>query len=114
MRRRLLLAAPLAAAASLAIGGAPARAATSATVVSEKWLGPREVDLTGHSPANNRDIPGRLLVPPGWARTATRTWPVLYLLHGGNDDYTSWTRETDIVALSTAAPVLVVMPDAGR
>lgn len=96
-----------------AIGG-QAGGAGSATVVAERWLDPRQVDLTVHSAVNNRDYPVRMLVPPGWSRTATRTWPVLYLLHGGNDDYTSWTRETDIEQLSAAAGVLVVMPEAGR
>jgi S-formylglutathione hydrolase FrmB len=99
--------------------GAAAVAATGAgtdttSVVAENWLGPREVDLTVHSAVNGRDVPVRLLVPAGWSRTATTTWPVLYLLHGGNDDYTSWTRETDIAALSANTPVLIVMPDAGR
>jgi len=89
-------------------------ARAAASVVSEHWLDSRQVDLTVYSAANNRDYPVRLLVPAGWSRTATRTWPVLYLLHGGNDDYTSWTRETDIEALSSSAQVLVVMPDAGR
>jgi diacylglycerol O-acyltransferase/trehalose O-mycolyltransferase len=92
--------------------GTPARAAAPA-VVAEHWLDSREVDLTVHSPANDKDFPVRLLVPAGWSRTAGRTWPVLYLLHGGNDNYTSWTRETDIEALSAAAQVLIVMPDAG-
>ena len=39
---------------------------------------------------------------------------MLYLLHGGNDDYTSWTRETDIEQLSANAQALIVMPEAGR
>jgi S-formylglutathione hydrolase FrmB len=99
-------------AGSLFAGGA-ARA-DGATVVAEHWFDSREVDLTVHSPANNRDYPVRLLVPTGWSRTATRTWPVLYLLHGGNDDYTSWTRETDIEAFSATNQVLIVMPEAGR
>jgi S-formylglutathione hydrolase FrmB len=90
-----------------------AQAATT-SVVSEHWFDSREVDLTVFSAANNRDYPVRLLVPAGWSRTATRTWPVLYLLHGGNDDYTSWTRETDVEALSASAQVLIVMPEAGR
>jgi len=89
-------------------------AAAGATVVAEHWLDSREVDLTVHSPANNHDYPVRLLVPTGWSPAADRTWPVLYLLHGGNDDYTSWTRETDVEALSAAAQVLIVMPEAGR
>jgi len=88
--------------------------AAAAAVVGEHWLDSRTVDLTVHSTANNRDLPVRVLVPAGWSRTATRTWPVLYLLHGGNDDYTSWTRETDIEQLSADAQVLIVMPEAGR
>lgn len=103
----------LAAAGTLVAGGGVALAA-GATVVAEHWLDSREVDLTVHSPANDRDYPVRLLVPAGWSPTASRTWPVLYLLHGGNDDYTSWTRETDIEAFSATAQVLIVMPDAGR
>jgi len=114
MARRVtqLVATVLAVAVAGLAPAAPARAATA--VVAERWLDARTVDLTVHSAANNRDYPVRLLVPTGWSRTATRTWPVLYLLHGGNDDYTSWTRETDIEALSATRQVLVVMPEAGR
>src|SRR5690349_19258240 len=100
--------------AATMIGGTAVRAADTATVLSERWLDSRTVDLTVQSPANNRALPVRLLVPAGWSRTSTRTWPVLYLLHGGNDDYTSWTRETDIEQLSANAQVLIVMPEAGR
>jgi diacylglycerol O-acyltransferase/trehalose O-mycolyltransferase len=38
---------------------------------------------------------------------------VLYLLHGCCDDYTSWTRQTDVAALTAGTDVLVVMPEAG-
>jgi S-formylglutathione hydrolase FrmB len=107
--RRAVLSGVLGATVAAAGGRAAAAAAPA-----ENWLGPRTVDLTVHSAANNRDLPVRLIVPPGWSRTAATTWPVLYLLHGGNDDYTSWTRETDIVALSAATPMLIVMPEAGR
>jgi len=111
--RRVVLFGVLGAMAAAA-GDNTAMAAGTTTVVSENWLGPREVDLIVRSAANNRDLPVRLLVPPGWSRTATTTWPVLYLLHGGNDDYTSWTRETDIEELSAGTPVLIAMPEAGR
>jgi S-formylglutathione hydrolase FrmB len=115
MARRLVLVAALVLAVTGAVPARATEAATeAATVVAERWLTPREVDLTVHSPANGRDLPVRLLVPPGWSRTAERTWPVLYLLHGGNDDYTSWTRETDVEELSAGSPALVVMPEAGR
>ncbi len=88
--------------------------ADSSYVVSEHWRSPREVDLTVHSAANGKNYPVRLLVPAGWSPTAARTWPVLYLMHGGKDDYTSWTRETDIVSRSASMGALVVMPEAGR
>ena len=38
---------------------------------------------------------------------------MLYLLHGAGNDYTSWTRETDVEALTADLPLLVVMPEAG-
>lgn len=98
----------------------PAQAAPSvpaddgARVVAERWLDHRTADLTISSPAVGEDVPVRVLTPPGWSPTANRTWPVLYLLQGVGDDYTSWTRETDVEELSAPADVLVVMPDAGR
>ncbi|MFD0541098.1 alpha/beta hydrolase-fold protein [Actinomadura luteofluorescens] len=56
----------------------------------------------------------RLLLPPGWSRHAERTWPALWLLHGGVDDYTAWTRDTDVAELTAGTGVIVVMPDGGR
>jgi diacylglycerol O-acyltransferase/trehalose O-mycolyltransferase len=112
-RYALLLLTVLLAAGTVVGAGHPAHAAP-ATLVSERWLDSRTVDLTVRSPANNRALPVRVIVPAGWSRTATRTWPVLYLLHGGNDDYTSWTRETDIEQLSANVQALIVMPEAGR
>lgn len=85
-----------------------------ATVVKETRLDARTYDLTVSSPAIGGDVPVRLLVPPGWSPTANRTWPVLFLLQGCGDDYTSWTRETDVEELSASSDVLVVMPDGGR
>lgn len=38
---------------------------------------------------------------------------MLYLLHGAHDDYTSWTRETDIEAFTEGRNLIVAMPDAG-
>lgn len=113
-RRRALLLLPVLLATGTAVGVGSAAHAAAGKVVSERWLGPRTVDLTVESPANHRSLPVRVIVPAGWSRDATRTWPVLYLLHGGNDDYTSWTRETDIERLSADAQVLIVMPEAGR
>lgn len=41
-------------------------------------------------------------------------FPVLYLLHGLSDDYSSWQRRTSIERYVQALPLIVVMPDGGR
>jgi S-formylglutathione hydrolase FrmB len=38
---------------------------------------------------------------------------VLYLLHGADSDYRSWTRYGDAQAITARAPLIVVMPDGG-
>ncbi len=93
--------------------GAPARA-DEARVVAEKTVAPRTVDLTIRSPAMDGRKNVRLLLPAGWSRTADRTWPTLWLLHGGVDDYTAWTRDTDVARLTAGSDVIVVMPEGGR
>ncbi|GIH78425.1 alpha/beta hydrolase [Planobispora longispora] len=85
-----------------------------ARVVAEKWLGPRTLDILISSPSVNAMLPVRLLLPPGWSKKAERTWPVLYLLHGGADNYTSWTRMTGVEELTENVGAIVVMPEAGR
>jgi len=92
----------------------PAAKAGKARVVSEKWFSPRMVDLQISSPAVNAVLPVRVLVPNGWSKKANRTWPVLYLLHGGADNYTSWTRMTDIASKAANMDAIIVMPEAGR
>ncbi|GAA2872843.1 alpha/beta hydrolase family protein [Streptosporangium fragile] len=85
-----------------------------ARVVKERWLGQRMVDIHISSPSVNAVLPVRLLLPEGWSKGARRTWPVLYLLHGGADDYTSWTRMTNIAATTENMDAIIVMPEAGR
>ncbi|MGI5164152.1 alpha/beta hydrolase [Spirillospora sp. CA-253888] len=92
----------------------PAGGGSGAVVVAESAVAPRTLDLTIDSPALGERRKVRLLTPRGWSRGASRTWPVLWLLHGGVDDYTAWTRETDVERLTAASDVLVVMPDGGR
>ncbi|MFG2007161.1 alpha/beta hydrolase [Spirillospora sp. NPDC048911] len=92
----------------------PVMASAEATVVNETMVASRTLDLTVESPAMGGREKVRLLLPPGWSRTASRTWPTLWLMHGGVDDYTSWTRDTDVEELTAASDVLVVMPNGGR
>lgn len=112
--RRALLAGTTALAAAPLLGAGAAHATPrTVRVVSEVRLDARTLDLTVASPALGARATVRLLLPTGWRPGAGRSWPVLYLLHGAWDDHTSWTRETDVAALTEDAGVLVVMPDAG-
>lgn len=92
--------------------GAAVTADTGATVSGEAWVDGRTLDLTITSPSTERSTSHvRLLLPSGWSRTATRTWPVLFVLHGGFDDYKSWTSKTDIEQLAASRQAIIVMPD---
>ncbi|WP_208036214.1 alpha/beta hydrolase [Streptomyces cyanogenus] len=71
-------------------------------------------DLTVWSPAMDRTVPVRVIFPKSWYREPRRSYPTLYMLHGGEDDYTSWTRETDVEDLANDAEALIVMPDGGK
>ncbi|GAB7105958.1 alpha/beta hydrolase family protein [Streptomyces phaeofaciens JCM 4814] len=85
-----------------------------ARVTAVKSIDDRMIDLTVRSPAMGTSIPVRVILPASWSSEPKATFPVLYMFHGGDDDYTSWTRETDVEALAKNADVLVVMPDAGK
>lgn len=110
------LAALFGATATATAGATTRRAATSpaaAVAPTVTQLGPRTLDVSLPSAALGRSAPVRLVLPPSFATQPGRTYPVLYLLHGAHDDYTSWTRETDIVAFTEGRELIVAMPDAG-
>ncbi|AEW92431.1 MULTISPECIES: alpha/beta hydrolase [Streptomycetaceae] len=120
--RRAALARLLAVAAGAAVARPPSAAAATpadataddgARVVATTWLDARTADLVVDSPAVGARVPLRLLLPAGWAGRPERTWPVLHLLHGAHDDYTSWTRETGIAGFTADKDVITVMPSAG-
>jgi diacylglycerol O-acyltransferase / trehalose O-mycolyltransferase len=115
---------------SLAVGVAPAQAScspvgvssddgSSITCVTYPTAGDtRLADLTIHSTANNANEIVRVLFPTNYASQPSRTWPSLYLLHGGsvggNSSHVDWTANTDIEARTASANALVIMPDAGN
>lgn len=94
--------------------GTPEPHHAEARVTAVKTIDDRMRDLTVSSPAMGMSIPVRVILPASWSKKPRATFPVLYMLHGGNDDYTSWTRETDVEALAKKSDVLIVMPDAGK
>ena len=76
--------------------------------------------LSAPSPALGRPVPYALYRPEAPPRPGER-WPVLYLLHGLGDDERAWAelgRVEEIldglIADGRIAPLLVVMPAAGR
>ena len=59
-----------------------------------------------------------LYLPPDY-ETSQRSYPVLYLLHGGGDDQTGWVQFGEVLQIAdkafrdgTATPMIIVMPDA--
>jgi enterochelin esterase-like enzyme len=58
-----------------------------------------------------------IYLPPDY-ETSQRTYPVLYLLHGGGDDQTGWVQFGEVqniadkaIMQGTATPMIIVMPD---
>lgn len=62
------------------------------------------------SPALGRQTAANILLP----EVGTAPYPVMYLLHGLSDDYTMWSRRSNIERHVANTPLIVVMPDGGR
>ena len=76
---------------------------------------------------DNLSLPSKILkgdrkyaiyLPPDY-ETSQRSYPVLYLLHGGGDDQTGWVQFGEVqnitdksIAEGKATPMIIVMPDA--
>lgn len=76
---------------------------------------------------DNLSLPSKILkgdrkyavyLPPDY-ESSQRSYPVLYLLHGGGDDQTGWVQFGEVqhitdkaIAAGTATPMIIVMPDA--
>lgn len=57
-----------------------------------------------------------VLLPEGYGEQPERRWPVLYLLHGVEDDSSTWLSPSSGDALRRLAnvPAIVVLPEGGR
>ena len=76
---------------------------------------------------DNLTLPSKILngqrkyaiyLPPDY-NTSERSYPVLYLLHGGGDDQTGWVQFGEVLHIADkairegkATPMIIVMPDA--
>jgi enterochelin esterase-like enzyme len=74
--------------------------------------------LTVKSKLLNMDRKFAIYLPPDY-ETSSRTYPVLYLLHGAGDDQTGWVQFGEVqnitdkaIANGTATAMIIVMPDA--
>ncbi|MBO2452892.1 esterase family protein [Actinomadura barringtoniae] len=86
-----------------------------AYIKSYRWLnkGKTAFDFVVQSKALGSAQHVRILLPKGWKKNSRQSWPTVYAYHGGNDNWTSWTRKssTDIEAVSRKWGVMVVMPE---
>ena len=76
---------------------------------------------------DNLSLPSKILkserkyavyLPPDY-ETSNRSYPVLYLLHGGGDDQTGWVQFGEVLHIADkalaegkATPMVIIMPDA--
>ncbi|MHA4809524.1 alpha/beta hydrolase [Flavitalea flava] len=74
-------------------------------------------NLAVHSKILNRDRKFSIYLPPDY-ETSNRSYPVLYLLHGGLDDQTGWVQYGEVMHIAdkaidegNATPMIIVMPD---
>lgn len=109
MPARRLRPALLAAAAALLLA-APTAAPAQMRVVAREQVSPRMTDYTVTTPSMARPVHFRVLLPVGYADHPRRRYPVLLLLHGGLDSYTSWTTKGDVERLTAPYPLITVMP----
>lgn len=75
-------------------------------------------NLTLPSKILNMERKYAIYLPPDY-ETSTRSYPVLYLLHGGGDDQTGWVQFGEVLNITDkavnegkATPMIIVMPDA--
>jgi S-formylglutathione hydrolase FrmB len=54
-----------------------------------------------------------VLLPEGYHQNPSLRYPVMYLLHGGAQDFRKFHFEDDIINLTRGRKVIVVMPDGG-
>ena len=126
MTRRLVHAAVSIAVLAAATASAPVAARAGSAGVPDAPLGPAQLTLTSpqqldprlqelvfSTPALSAPTHVRVLLPADYAAHPTERYPVLYLLNGSVDNYTSWTKEGNAEALTAGLPLIVVMPDGG-
>lgn len=72
----------------------------------------QQVDtITIHSNSMDNDVKNIVILPSGYENTS-KDYPVLYLLHGYNNDYRSWLRiKPELPELASKCGMIIVCPD---
>ena len=60
-----------------------------------------------------REMPYRVILPPGYAARSQERFPVIYLLHGLTGHYNNWTDLTKLGDYSQRYRVIIVTPEGG-
>lgn len=122
-------------AGALVVGSVPAQAsetstssssiAAGLTLASRTQLSSRLFELTFETnnlvgpnsqllgTSNRGETKVRVLLPEGYDSNAKKRYPVLYLFHGGTQNFASWTSQAETEKNTAGLPAIVVMPDAG-
>lgn len=74
----------------------------------------RTQELTFTTSAIDGQTKVRVTLPAGYDPSGSKRYPVIYLLHGGVSNYTTWTAASggDLEALTPDTQAIFVMPDA--
>ncbi|MFI5623329.1 alpha/beta hydrolase [Nocardioides sp. NPDC051685] len=83
-----------------------------ATIVGERWLTQRTLELTVDTPSFLVPAKVEVTFPVGYDSQPTRDWPVSYFLVGTNMDQTGFRVDLRGEELSESYPAIVVTPSA--
>ena len=91
---------------------------TVGTLVASAQTGKVYDNLSMKSKILNMDRKFAIYLPPDY-ESSSRSYPVLYLLHGGGDDQTGWVQFGEVLNITDQAiregkstAMIIVMPDA--
>lgn len=96
-----------------AVSSKYAKADDGAAITKIEKVNSTMFDVTIATPALGAAVKTRVMVPKGWKAKSTKTWPVVYAYHGGNDYWTSWSKKSNIAKVIGPYNAMVVMPDGG-
>lgn len=84
-----------------------------AKITALKKVSKNVFDVTIASPALGTSVQTRVLIPAGWKLDSKTTYPVVYAFHGGNNNYQSWTKDSNLLSVAAGYNAMVVMPEGG-